>query len=104
MSDKNEQQLQENGSNVESGQQSVKDETQDDASADEDELQFKEDVLLEEMLDKLSVPDEVKALFMAYTRGVQPAARGPNVMQQNGFLCRSLVLDSLCETKAWPAV
>jgi len=69
MSDKNEQQLQENGSNVESGQQSVKDETQDDASADEDDLQFKEDVLLEEMLDKLSIPDEVKALFMAYTQG-----------------------------------
>jgi len=69
MSDKNEQQLQENGSNVESGQQSVKDETQDDTSADEDDLQFKEDVLLEEMLDKLSIPDEVKALFMAYTQG-----------------------------------
>jgi len=35
---------------------------------------------------------------------VQPAARGPNAIQQSGFLCRSLVLESLCETKARPAV
>jgi len=35
---------------------------------------------------------------------VQPAARGPNAIQQSGFLCPSLVLDSLCETKARPLI
>jgi len=46
----------------------------------------------------------VLTLTIVYDRGVQPAARGPNAVQQSGFLCRSLVLDSLCETKARPAV
>ena len=41
---------------------------------------------------------------IVYDRGVQPSARGPNAIQQSGFLCWSLVLDSLCETKARPAV
>ena len=41
----------------------------------------------------------VLASTIVYDRGVQPAARGPNTIQQSGFLCRSLVLDtdSLCE-------
>ena len=46
----------------------------------------------------------VLASTIVYDRGVQPAARGPNAIQQSGFLCRSLVPDSLCETKARPAV
>jgi len=46
----------------------------------------------------------VLASTIVYDRGVQPAARGPNAIQQSGILCRSLVPDSLCETKARPAV
>ena len=46
----------------------------------------------------------VLASTIVYVRGVQPAARRPNAIQQSGFLCRSLVLDSLCETKVWPVV
>jgi len=46
----------------------------------------------------------VLASAIVYDRGVQPAARGPNTIKQSGFLCRSLVLDSLCETKARPAI
>ena len=44
----------------------------------------------------------VLASTIVYDRGVQPAAQ----MQYNKvfFWCRSLVLDSLCETKARPAV
>jgi len=34
----------------------------------------------------------VLASTIVYDRGVQPAARGPNAIQQSGFLCRSLVL------------
>jgi len=37
-------------------------------------------------------------------RVVQPAAHGPNAIQQSGFLCRSLVLDSLCKTQWWARV
>jgi len=50
--------------------------------------------------------DVVAALAstIVYDRGVQPAARGPSAIQQSGFLCRSLVPDSLCETKARPVV
>jgi len=46
----------------------------------------------------------VLASTVLYDRGMQPAVRVPNAIQQSGFLCRSLVLDSLCETKARPAV
>ena len=46
----------------------------------------------------------VLASTIVYDRGLQPAARGAHAIQQMGFLCRSLVLDSLCETKARPAV
>jgi len=46
----------------------------------------------------------VLASTIVYERGVQPAARRPNAIEQSGFLCWSLVLDSLCETKAQPAI
>ena len=46
----------------------------------------------------------VLASTIVYDRGVQPAALGPNAIQQSVFLCRSLELDSLCETKARPAI
>ena len=46
----------------------------------------------------------VLASTIVYDRGVQPAARGRNAIQQSAFLCRPLVLDSLCETKARPTV
>ena len=46
----------------------------------------------------------VLASTIVYDRGVQPSARRSNAIQQSGCLCRSLVLDSLCETKAQPVV
>jgi len=45
----------------------------------------------------------VLASTIVHDRGVQPAARRQNAIQ-SGFLCRFLVLESLCETKAQPAV
>ena len=36
----------------------------------------------------------VLASTIVYDRGVQPVARGPNAIQQSGFLCQSVVLDS----------
>jgi len=45
------------------------------------------------MYDVICLFDVVTVLVstIVYDRDVQPAARGPNAIQQSGFLCRSLV-------------
>ena len=56
--------------------------------------------------DVISLFDVVAVLTstIVYDRGVQTVARRWKAIQQSRFLCRSLVLDSLCETMARPAV